>query len=47
MNDDKSDDCWVAEDEESDGQNESENEEVDVVESIWKCSGRVVPGAAN
>ena len=34
MNDDESDNSRIAVDEESDGQNESENEEVDVVESV-------------
>ena len=47
MNNDEFDNCRIAEDEESDGQNEAKNEEVDVVESVRKCSSLVVPRAAN
>jgi len=47
MNYDESDNGRIAEDEESDGQNEAKNEEVDVVESVRKCSSLVVPRAAN
>lgn len=47
VNNDESDNCRIAVDKESDGQNESKDEEVNVIESVWKCSSCIVPGAAD